>query len=34
MSSNNEMFWDLFQTTGSLEAYLLYRSSLDTPLEQ
>jgi hypothetical protein len=34
MSSNIEMFWDMFQTTGSLEAYLLYRSTVDIPLEQ
>ena len=31
MSMTTKLFWDLFQTTGSLEAYLLYRQNLECP---
>jgi hypothetical protein len=29
MTTTTEMFWKLFQSTGSLEAYLLYRQNQD-----
>jgi hypothetical protein len=32
MSMTTTMFWDLFKTTGSLEAYLLYRENLEPVL--
>jgi len=28
MTMTTEMFWKLFQSTGSLEAYILYRQNL------
>lgn len=31
MTMTTELFWKLFQSTGSLEAYLLYRQNLDAP---
>ena len=30
MTTSIDLFWHLFQSTGSLEAYLLYRQKLDT----
>jgi hypothetical protein len=30
MSMTTELFWKLFQSTGSLEAYLLYKQNLDS----
>lgn len=30
MTMTTELFWKLFQSTGSLEAYLLYKQNLDS----
>ena len=30
MTTSFELFWDLFQRTGSPEAYLLYRETAET----
>ncbi len=30
MNTSLDVFWDLFRNTGSPEAYLLYRETLDT----